>query len=134
MSSDVKEVVEGFWDKVWLHADVEGASAHVTDDVVFHLFGSTATGVEAWKESAKGYFAAFPDFRAPIDFVIADRDMLAVRWTGEGTHQGELRGIAPTGEKVKITGVAIFRVDGDKIAEVWSQPDQLGMLQQIGAF
>jgi steroid delta-isomerase-like uncharacterized protein len=132
MPSDVREVVDRFWGKVWLHADVEGASAHVMDDVVFHLFGSSATGVEAWKESANVYFAAFPDFRASIDFIIVEGEMLTARWTASGTHQGELRGVAPTGRQIEISGAAIFRVHRGKIAEIWSQPDQLGMLQQLG--
>ncbi len=133
MSLTARAVVDQFWDRVWLHADIDGAASYVADDVVFHLFGNTASGIEEWKGSAAGYFAAFPDFRAPMEFAIAEGDTVAVRWRGSGTHRGELGGIAPTGIRVEITGVAIFRIEAGEIAEIWSQPDQMGMLRQIGA-
>jgi predicted ester cyclase len=42
-------------------------------------------------------------------------------------------GIAPTGKQVTITGIDIFRLAHGKLAEMWQNWDQLGMLQQIGA-
>ena len=39
---------------------------------------------------------------------------------------------AQTGRRVEISGVAIYRVGDEQIAEIWSQPDQLGLLKQIG--
>jgi predicted ester cyclase len=58
---------------------------------------------------------------------------MVTRWTGSGTHQGELMGVAPTGNQVTITGITINRLFSVKIAESWSNYDALGMLQQIGA-
>jgi predicted ester cyclase len=55
------------------------------------------------------------------------------RWTGRGTQQGELMGIAPTGKQVTVTGVVITRFRGGKAAEDWELIDTLGMLQQLGA-
>jgi len=129
-----KEVVEQFWDLVWdsADADVEAAAEFLAEDVVFHLFGSKDSGIEAWKQSIQLYFTALPDFRAKVDFTVADEELIAVKWTGSGTHQGELRGAAPTGRQVEITGVAIFRVEDQLIGEIWSQPDQLGLMQQLG--
>ena len=39
-------------------------------------------------------------------------------WTSRGTHQGELMGIAPTGNRVEVTAVGIWQVSEGKIAEV----------------
>jgi predicted ester cyclase len=41
------------------------------------------------------------------------------RWRMRGTHQGEFRGIAPTGEKVEINGIGIFRFSEGKVVESW---------------
>ena len=129
---DAKEVVEQFWKRVWLSADVEAAGGLVAEDVVLHLFGATDSGIDAWKQSTQVYFTALPDFRASVDFTVIEEEMVTVKWTGSGTHDGELRGAAPTGRPVEISGVAIFRVENGQIAEIWSQPDQLGLLKQIG--
>jgi predicted ester cyclase len=58
---------------------------------------------------------------------------VVTRWTGSGTHQGELMGVAPTGNQVTITGIRINRISGGKIEESWTNYDALGMMQQIGA-
>ena len=58
---------------------------------------------------------------------------MVTRWTGSGTHQGELIGVAPTGNQVTITGISINRISGGKIEESWTNYDALGMMQQIGA-
>jgi predicted ester cyclase len=57
---------------------------------------------------------------------------VVTRWTSRGTHQGELMGIAPTGNRVEVTAVGIWRVADAKIAEAWLVFDALGMMQQLG--
>jgi predicted ester cyclase len=39
----------------------------------------------------------------------------------------------PTNRRVTITGINIVRVDNGVIAESWSYPDLLGLMQQLGA-
>ena len=58
---------------------------------------------------------------------------MLVRWTARVTHQGDLMGIPPSGKPVTITGFDYFRVAGGKIAQMWQEVDQMGMMQQIGA-
>ena len=62
----------------------------------------------------------------------AGDDVVVTRWTGSGTHSGELMGIAPTRKKVKVPGVWIHRFSGGKIVESWNAWDTLGMLTQLG--
>jgi predicted ester cyclase len=47
-------------------------------------------------------------------------------------HQGELMGIAPTGKRIDMTAVGIWRVSEGKIAEAWLIFHALGMMQQLG--
>ena len=58
--------------------------------------------------------------------------MVATRWTGRGTHKGELMGIPPTGKQVTVSGITISHVKNGKVVEEWSNWDTLGMLQQLG--
>jgi steroid delta-isomerase-like uncharacterized protein len=89
-------------------------------------------GPEGIKEFITGYLAGFPDGRITIDGQFAAGDMVATRWTGRGTHQGELMGIPPTGKQVTVSGITISRVKNGKVVEEWSNWDTLGMLQQLG--
>jgi predicted ester cyclase len=54
------------------------------------------------------------------------------RWTFHGTLQGDFFGIPATGKGVTITGMGISRIENGKIVELWSNFDQLGLMQQLG--
>jgi predicted ester cyclase len=77
--------------------------------------------------------SALPDLRITLEDDIAEGDKVVTRWIGQGTHQGELMGIAPTGNRVTITGIPIHRIEDTKIVEEWSNWDAPGLIQQIGA-
>ncbi|MGH3090131.1 MAG: ester cyclase [Rubrobacteraceae bacterium] len=90
-------------------------------------------GVEGARRFVAIYREAFPDFEVTVEDQFADGDRVATRFTARGTHDGELEGVAPTGNRVEIAGLAISRVEGGKIAEDWTVFDALGLMQQIGA-
>ncbi|WP_225099743.1 ester cyclase [Streptomyces sp. CoH27] len=74
------------------------------------------------------------DFAFRVDDVLAQGDRACVRWAWNATHKGEFLGIAATGRYVVMTGMTLFRfADNGKIAEMWWQHDQLGLMQQLGA-
>jgi predicted ester cyclase len=58
---------------------------------------------------------------------------VAVRWRLLGTHQGDFRGIAPTGRAIALKGIAIYRVDDGKLMERWVVSDLHGLLEEISA-
>ena len=64
--------------------------------------------------------------------MIAEDDRVMVRWTSHGTHQGESRGLPPTGKQVTNSGINIFRIADGKIVEVWDIFDRLWVWQQLG--
>jgi predicted ester cyclase len=66
-------------------------------------------GPEDVKRFMREFHAAFPDFHATIEDQIAEGDKVMTRYRWRGTHQGEFRGIAPTGEELQINGIGIFR-------------------------
>jgi predicted ester cyclase len=87
-------------------------------------------GVKAQLEK---YLAAFPDGRITVDEQFGEGDRVATRWTGRGTHKGELAGISATGKEVTVTGLTLSRLEGEMVMEEWTTWDTLGMLVQLGA-
>jgi steroid delta-isomerase-like uncharacterized protein len=130
---ETKAIVERFWDEVWNKKNLAIVDELLPDNVIIHNFGAVVEGREAWKQSFTPFFAGFPDIKLTVEFPVTEGDKMVLRWTATGTHNGEFRGIPPTGKPVRIAGVAIYRVAEGKIVEGWSQPDTLGLLQQIGA-
>jgi steroid delta-isomerase-like uncharacterized protein len=90
-------------------------------------------GPEDVKRFMGEFQEAFPDFHTEIEDQIAEDDKVVTRWTMRGTHRGEFRGIAPTGNALEITGIGIFRFSEGKVVESWDNFDQLGMMRQLGA-
>jgi predicted ester cyclase len=46
---------------------------------------------------------------------------------------GETLDISPTGKRIDLTGIDIYRVVDGKIVEQWIEQDLLGLLRQLGA-
>jgi serine phosphatase RsbU (regulator of sigma subunit)/ketosteroid isomerase-like protein len=72
--------------------------------------------------------AAFSDIRFTIEDQIAEGDKVVTRYTGRSIQRGEFLGVAPTGEQGLSTGIDIHRVAGDKIAEEWSESNNVNIL------
>src|SRR2546430_6350758 len=67
-----------------------------------------------------------------IEEIFSTDDRVVVRWTGSGTHVGEVNGIPPTGKKISVDAISVHRMAGGKIAETHEVWDTLGFLQQLG--
>ena len=59
--------------------------------------------------------------------------MVATRWSITATHDREAFGVPATGKRVAAEGMNFYRLADGRITDVWTQFDQLGLLQQLGA-
>ncbi len=91
----------------------------------------TAKGPAGIRDVVGTYHRGVKDARWDVHEMLETGDTVVMRWTGSGTHTGDLLGIAPTGRKVRVDGIWMFRVAGGKIVESWNCWDTLGMLQQL---
>jgi len=89
-------------------------------------------GLEGFKQIVTMFRGAFPDIQIKIEDLIAEGDKVVGRITAQGTHQGELMGIPPTGKKVSMNEIHIIRFSNGKAVEHWGVEDNLGMMTQLG--
>jgi steroid delta-isomerase-like uncharacterized protein len=106
-------------------------TAPYTPDFIGHAGNGTFTR-EAGLAEAKGWRQAFPDLKVNVDLILAEKDLVAVRWTARGTNSGSGNGLPATGKTVKVTGQATFRFVDGRIAEEWASGDTLGIMKQLG--
>ncbi len=90
------------------------------------------TGPEGVKGVVSMFRSAIPDLRVVVEDMIAEGDKVATRYTLEGTHEGELFGVPPTGQRLSIKSFTAERVSEGKIREHWRVSDNLDMMQQLG--
>lgn len=91
-----------------------------------------AIGIEGVKAMYEEYYAAFPDFRHDVDEVVAEGDLVAVFLTTSGTHEGEFRGIRPTGSEIEIEDTGLIRIEDGEIVDLRPLSDMLGLFEQLG--
>jgi len=128
-----KAIVRRALKEVWSQGKLEVIDEIFAADCVSHIAGSPdIQGTEGEKQFVTMYRTAFPDVKFKIEDEIAEGDKVAARWTGSGTHKGELMGIPPTGVKATWTGIVINRIAGGKLVESWLSWDALGFMQQLG--
>jgi predicted ester cyclase len=63
--------------------------------------------------------------------LIAEGDRVVLRTTARATHHGEFEGIPRTGRAVEFTGLVVYRIAGDKIAESWGEIDFLRLIREL---
>ena len=100
--------------------------------VSYHAFTENALDNERVKRVLDMLHHAFPDLNVVQAGSVTEGDKVAFRWMMSGTHEGELMGVAPTGEKVTVMGMDIFRIENGEILDYWGEFDVMGMLRQLG--
>ena len=129
------EVVRAFIREFFNGHDPAAAERFCTADYVFHA-GSLGVrnGVRPYAEGVARLTKGLPDLHASEQGYVEAGDLVAIRYVVQGTHRGELWGIAPTGRAVRWEANIFYRIDGGRIAEQWAIEDWAGLFQQIGVF
>jgi steroid delta-isomerase-like uncharacterized protein len=105
----------------------------VEPDVPIHMpLPIQATGAQALKQVWAMLLRGLPDLHVAVEDVIAEGDKVVSRNTVTGTHQGEYRGLPPTGKSVTYNEIFIFRFAGGRIAEIWGVVDVFSQMKQLG--
>ena len=85
------------------------------------------------KERVQISRAPFPDQRFTIEAMLEDGHAVAVAWTWEATHAGEIAGFSASGARIKMSGLTIYDFDEEnRIRGHWQVADRLGVFQQLG--
>lgn len=90
-------------------------------------------GVSSWVTNTR---TAFPDFHMTFDEIIIKGDKLVTRWSSTGTHTGVFQmpsgELPPTNMPIKVTGLAIDKIENGKFVYELVIFNVLEMLQQLG--
>jgi steroid delta-isomerase-like uncharacterized protein len=129
-----KEIVRRSIEEGYNQGDLAVVDELCHPDYVEHApFPGQAPGPAGVKQLFSRMRNAFPDVQSTIEDIFAEGNLVVVRTTLRGTHQGDYNGLPATGRPFTIASNIIFRVAGGRIVERWAIGDQLGLLQQLGA-
>jgi steroid delta-isomerase-like uncharacterized protein len=124
----VRSYLRAFNDRDW-----EALTDHLAPDVVEHGVHETLDGPDEILSFLRSYFEVFPDYEGRTETTVAEGDTVAVRYSATGTHSDRYHDVDPTAHAVTWTGMAMYRVEDGRIAEVWVEEDRIGLLEQLEA-
>ncbi len=129
------EIVREYIDRVFNNHDLDQASAYLAPEVKWHggTLG-TIEGSENVTQMLRGIIGALPDLNAAEQDLVANGNSVAVRYVVEGTHQGNLLGIPPSGRRVRWDAVDVYRLADGKIVEEWAGDDTTAILYQVAVY
>jgi steroid delta-isomerase-like uncharacterized protein len=114
-----KAAARSYYEQVLNHGNMSAAEAIFAPDIQFHYPLGTLSGADSVKDYLAAFRTAFPDVHFTVADLVAEGNSVAARWTLTGTQTGELRGRAPTGQRVSVSGITVFHVVNGKIHEMW---------------
>jgi len=69
-----------------------------------------------------------------VDMLVAEGDLVTALWIFRGTHTaGGYGGLPPTGARVEMRGITIWRIVDGKIRDEWTSFNELGAWSQVVA-
>lgn len=128
-AEDNKRMVARFVEVCQNQHDLAAADAMFHPEFVNHYAPqgrpllATSRPAEAFQRYYAQFLAAFPDATMRIEDQIAERDLVVTRKTFRGTHRGEQWGLPPTGNRVQVEFIDIFRICDGQLAEHWHHFD-----------
>jgi steroid delta-isomerase-like uncharacterized protein len=128
-----KALVSRFVEEFWNEGNEATADELMAVDAEIHMPTGEMVDLDGLKGFAATFRGALPDWHSTFEELVAEGDRVAERWTGRGTHLGELQGIPATGKRVEAPGSVFYRIEGGKIVEFRGQLDMMSLMQQLGA-
>jgi predicted ester cyclase len=128
-------LVKRYINEVLIKHNMDLLSDIVSDKILVHptampceasFFG--INGISNWLNSQ---WKSFPDLKITDYFTISEGDIVSVHWEAEGTSKNNFLMLPPSGKKIHYTGNSMYRIEDEKISEIWETRNTLGIMKQL---
>jgi steroid delta-isomerase-like uncharacterized protein len=127
-------LVKRFYHELWNRADEDVAREILHPDLRFRAsLGPERRHPDGFIAYLRSVHNALGDFTCTIDNIVAAKDCAAARMTFKGTHRAKFFGIEATGREITWAGGAFFKIEDNKIKDIWVLGDIDAVKQQLDA-
>ncbi len=127
-----KEIVISYYENLWNNQDKSYIDKLLDDNVVFR--GSLNVETHGKVEFEK-YFdmiiSAIPNLYHAVETMLAEGNAVSARAVYNGTHKGKLMEYEATNNKIRYHGASFFKIENDKIVDIWILGDLNSLYKQI---
>lgn len=129
---DVTGVVRDYF-AAGASGDAAGIAAVVAPDYMLHFFGyGEIQGPEGLTGISSRVRTLAPNAVCPVEEIVVEGDRAGVRWSCQGTIEGNLFGLPVNGKTFSVQVLSIVRVENGQVVEDWTAADVFGLLVQAG--
>jgi steroid delta-isomerase-like uncharacterized protein len=120
--------------QAWNSHDIEKVLGFYAPECVSDDVGQASLlhGREGLHTMLTAYWKAFPDLQFSVKDIIVEDARLAIAWVAQGTHQGTIMNIPPTGHRVQVRGMSMLDVKDGLVVRAQYIWDIAGMLRHMG--
>ena len=134
MTKHNKNLVYRYYREVWNHGNMSVINEIFAANHNIHHASShpevSPSGPQGIRQLATAFRSAFPDLNLTVEDMVGQWNKVAIRFTIQGTHRGEVLGAAPSGQCISLTGMMIHYITNDKITDTWFSHDFVSVLRQ----
>ena len=127
-----KELYRHYIEEVFNKHQPEASDRFVATNFIEHNPRLPHEGLGGTKKFLNIVFAAFSDYHAEIQQLVAEGDWVVSRTQFTGTNDGPYEGRPATGNKLDFSTADFFRIENGKIAERWDVVDTLARAVALG--
>ena len=131
--SNAEQLAREFFRRVWTPPhDLDAIDELMTEDYRITTAGNVVSGratFKAWVAQMQQHIPDAANEHLEV-FTNAAGDRVVSRWVTRGSNHG-LFGLPADGAPVEYTGIAIWRVEGDRLAECWVERSALELYQRL---
>jgi len=127
-----KLLIRDYYEEVYNKHQLEASDRFVAKDFIEHNPRLPHEGLAGTKKFLNIVFAAFSDYHAEIQQLVAEGDWVVSRIQFTGTNDGPYDGRLATGNKLVFSTCDFYRIENGKIAERWDVVETLARAVALG--
>jgi predicted ester cyclase len=127
-----KLLIRDYYEEVYNKHQLEASDRFVAKDFIEHNPRLPHEGLAGTKKFLNIVFAAFSDYHAEIQQLVAEGDWVVSRIQFTGTNDGPYDGRPATGNKLVLSTSDFYRIENGKIAERWDVVETLARAVALG--
>ena len=121
-------LVRDFYERIWNAGSQSAVGEILSDNFVFRgSLGAEMKGSARFWDYVCGVRSALDHYRCDILECVSEGPLAFARMRFGGMHVGEFRGYRPSGLPVQWDGAALFRMEDERIGELWVLGDLAGL-------